>query len=146
MPGQRVILPDSLSATWNAVADDISDFDFSAAYGLQFDSVDECHTFIADSCQFDLGVACDLEVIACDFAHICPHVLPPSLATCVVFLLSERMEHILGVSASAYLRSKTVRAMLRIPGMPQPIPAETSLQDRERAYTTYCLIHRDRVQ
>ncbi len=62
-------------------------------------------------------------------AHLSPHVSSPSTSACDALLLGDQMMHIIGDSASRRLRSRVVRAVLRIAGPPSVIPEEILLQD-----------------
>ena len=110
-------------------------------------SVDDCVMFIVEQCNMTLDIRLQPSVVMADIAHICPHVLEPSVATASVFLFTHRVEHAVGHHGARLLRAAIVRRYLRLPGEAQPPLQSDLLQDCSHMcqYAEHEFRHTDRV-
>jgi hypothetical protein len=123
--GQKCDLSEVFVELWPHIALDLS----RGADSTNCDDIDTCVRTIADQCLLMLGTSCDQPVIMSLFAHICPHILQPSVATAVAFCMSGTMGEILGNNGSRRFRCVLVRHILQIVGEPEPLDADALLQD-----------------
>ena len=125
--GGKASVPVALEAVWSAICTDLSDRVLVDGAGCH--SGDDCIAYVADVCHVELGLTCNRDVTMSLFAHLSPHVLLPNTSTCYAFLLCDKMEDVIGRNAASHLRSKLVRAILRVAGPPTPLSEEALLQD-----------------
>ena len=111
--GRKLEFPVVYQDVWEHLACDISARLGEGDSGM---SVDECVQSMMDECSLRLDVRVSRDLLLSNFAHICPHVLSPSLPVVYLALLSGHMAEVIGASAAKRLRMLLVHEILQIPG------------------------------
>lgn len=93
------------------------------------ESIDGCVQHIADECFLRLGVQVSPDVVMANFAHICPHVVAPSLAAAFMGLMSRRMVDVVGCAGAKWLRTTLAKMILRAPGLAADMNSTDLLQE-----------------
>jgi hypothetical protein len=92
-------------------------------------SIDDCVQHVADECFLRLSVQISADVVLANFAHVCPHVLAPSIASACIGILSRRMDDVVGGAGAKFLRSSLAREFVRLPGPPVDMSVSGLLQE-----------------
>ena len=84
--GRKMDLPANLVEVWGLLQKDIHQLTIDD--GAETRSVDDCVQCVIDSCFAEIGVSVDSDVVMSNLCHVCPHVLEPCRAACLVFRLA----------------------------------------------------------